>query len=95
MVEIVNKSLCSGVFPDCLKQAIVVPLLNKKSLGENVYSNIDLFQILHSLSKVIKRVVAQRLNSHMDVNNMHEAMQLAYKKHHLQRLHYYTFKMTY
>ena len=32
MVDIVNKSLCSGVFPDCLKQAIVVPLLKKKSL---------------------------------------------------------------
>ena len=26
LVDIVNKSLCSCVFPDCLKQAIVVPL---------------------------------------------------------------------
>ena len=39
MVDIVNKSLCSGVFPDCLKQAIVVSLLKKKSLDKNVYSN--------------------------------------------------------
>ena len=39
MVDIVNKSLCCGVFPDCLKQAIVVPLLKKKSLDKNVYSN--------------------------------------------------------
>ena len=30
MVDNVNKLLCSGVFPDCLKQAIVVPLLKKK-----------------------------------------------------------------
>ena len=26
--------------------------------------------------------MAQRLNSHMDVNNMHEAMQSVYKEHH-------------
>ena len=39
MVDFVNKSLCSGVFPDCVKQAIVVPLLKKKSLDKNVYSN--------------------------------------------------------
>ena len=66
MVEIVNKSLYSGVFPDCLKQAIVVPLLKKKPLDKNVYSNYN----LAFLSKVIKRVVVQRLNSHMDVNNI-------------------------
>ena len=40
MVDIVNKSLCPGVFPDCLKQAIVVPLLIKEEItGKNVYSN--------------------------------------------------------
>ena len=82
MVEVVNKSLCSGVFPDCLKQAIVVPLLNKKITGKNVYSYYRPVSNLAFRSKVIERVVAQRLNSHMDVNNIHEAMQSAYKKHH-------------
>ena len=81
MVEIVNKLLCSGVFPDCLEQAIVVPLLNKKSLEWNVYPNDRPFQICQILSKVIEWVVAQRPNSHMDVTNMHDAMQSAYKKH--------------
>ena len=32
MVKIVNTSLYSGVFPDCLKKAIVVSLFKKKSL---------------------------------------------------------------
>ena len=82
MVDIVNKSLCSGVFPDCLKQAIVVPLLKKKSLDKNVYSNYRPVSNLAFLSKVIERVVVQRLNLHMDLNNMHETMQSAYKKHH-------------
>ena len=82
MVNIVNKSMCSGVFPDCLKQTIVVPLLKKKSLDKNVYSNYRPVSNLAFLSKVIERVVAQRLNSHMDFNNMHEAMQSAYKNHH-------------
>ena len=94
MVDIMNKSLCSGVFPDCLKQAIVVPLLKKKSLDKNVYSNYRPVSNLAFLSKVIERVVAQRVNSHMDLNNMHETMQSAYKKHHStesQRQHYYNY----
>ena len=96
MVDIVNKSLYSGVFPDCLKQAIVVPLLKKKSLDKNVYSNYRPVSNLAFLSKVIERVVAQRLNSHMDLNNMHEVMQSAYKKNIIaQRQHYYISKKTY
>ena len=82
MVDIVNKSLCSGVFPDCLKKAIVVLLLKKKSLGKNVYSNYRPVLNLAFLSNVIERVLAQRPNSHMDLKNMHEAMQSAYKKYH-------------
>ena len=70
------------VFPDCHKQAIVVPLLKKKSLDKNIDSNYRPVSNLAFLSKVIERVVAQRLNSHMDLNNMHEAMQSAYIKHH-------------
>ena len=51
MIDIVNKSLCSGVFPDCLKQAIVVPLLKEKSLVIMFTPIIDPFQILHSCRK--------------------------------------------
>ena len=47
-----------------------------------MYSNYRPVSNLAFLSKVIERVVAQRLNSHMDVNNMHEVMQSVYKKHH-------------
>ena len=54
----------------------------KKSLDKNVYSNYRPVSNIAFLSKVIERVVAQRLNSHMDLNNMHETMQSAYKKHH-------------
>ena len=82
MVDIVNTSLCSGVFPDCLKHAIVVSLLKKKSLDKNVYSNYTPVSNITFISKVIERVVAQKLNSHMYLNNMHEAMQSVYKKHH-------------
>ena len=71
------------MFPDFLKQVIVVLLLKKKSLGKMCTPIIDPFvSNIAFVSKVIERVVAQRLNSHMDVNNMNEAMQSAYKKHH-------------
>ena len=56
------------------------------------YSNYRPVSNLVFLSKLIERVVVQRLNSHMDVNNMHESMQSGYKK---QRPDYYIFKMTY
>ena len=48
MVEIVNKSLYSAVFPDCLKQVIII---KEDITGKMCTPIIDPFQILQSCRK--------------------------------------------
>ena len=68
ITRIVNLSFSSGSFPQCLKSAIVKPLLKKTNLT--------------FLSKVIKRVISARLFTHMEQNGLLEEMQSAYKAGH-------------
>ena len=41
ITAIINKSICSGVVPDCLKLALVKPLLKKTHLDSEVYANFS------------------------------------------------------
>jgi hypothetical protein len=82
ITHIVNLSLSSGVFPDCLKHALVKPLLKKSHLDPEELKNYRPVSNLPFLSKVIEKVVASRLSTHMSQNNLHEVFQSAYKANH-------------
>jgi hypothetical protein len=68
--------------PDSLKTALITPLLKKASLDPEVLKNVRPVSNLTYISKLIERVVANRLLAHMDMYHLHEPMQSAYKKHH-------------
>ena len=70
------------MIPSSLKKAVVVPLLKKSSLNQEVLKHFRPVSNLSYLSKVIERVVAKRIRDHMDLNNLHELLQSAYKKFH-------------
>ena len=82
ITKIVNISLSQGMIPSSLKKAVVVPLLKKSSLNQEVLKHFRPVSNLSYLSKVIERVVAKRIRDHMDLNNLHELLQSAYKKFH-------------
>jgi hypothetical protein len=82
IVDIVNTSLSSGVFPSELKSAIIQPLLKKSGLDSEVLKNYRPVSNLSFISKVIEKVVASRLVEHMTSNNMLDPMQSAYRAGH-------------
>ena len=83
ITNIVNYTcLTSGVFPSCLKSAIVQPLLKKPSLDNNIIRNFRPVSNLPFLSKVIEKVLAVRLLDHMTASNQMDPMQSAYRKGH-------------
>ena len=43
LTAIVNQSLSTGIFPSCMKTAIVKPILKKTSPNPNVLKNLGLF----------------------------------------------------
>ena len=68
--------------PTKLKRALVNPLLKKRSLCKDTLSNYRPISNLSQLSKVILKVVANRLNTHLVNESLTDTFQSAYKRNH-------------
>ena len=79
---IVNKWLESASVPASLKHATVRPLLKKPGLDTNEFNNFRPISNLKFLSKIIEKIVAARLDHHMDLHQLHDPLQSAYKANH-------------
>ena len=64
-VHIINLGLSSGIFPIRFKSAVVKPLIKKLTLDCKVLKNFRPISNLPFLSKLIEKVIAERLVSHM------------------------------
>lgn len=82
MTSIVNASLQSGVFPDCLKQALVTPILKKASLDVDEFKNFRPVSNLPFLGKVIERVAIHQLQTYLNDNSLFAKNQSAYRHFH-------------
>ena len=69
-------------FPKHFKSALVEPLLKKSNLNPNDLKNYRTISYLSFLSKLIERVFAARLSSHLSSHNLMSKLQLAYRKFH-------------
>ena len=61
LTHIVNISITTGIIPDYLKAAMVVPLYNKK--GRTNVDNYRPISVLSIISKVLEKVVFNQLNN--------------------------------
>ena len=78
----VNQSLYTGIFPSCLKQSHITPII-KDSKGDpesllNYRPVID----LSFLSKILEKTVLRQLIPHLETNSLLHPHQSAYKKNH-------------
>ena len=74
-----NLSLAEGKFPDTFKIVHVTPLLKKPSLDRNELSNFRLVSGLYFASKLIEKIVASQIKSHMQNSGISNTLQSAYK----------------
>ena len=82
ITSLVNLSLSRGIFPNTFKQAIITPLIKKPSLPKNDFKNYRPVSGLNFLSKLIERVVASQIKSHLHTNGLENNFQSAYKENH-------------
>jgi len=82
IATIVNLSFQEGVVPKKLKEAAVKPKLKKPSLDSEFLKNFRPISNLRLISKSVEKVVAVRLQSHLNDNDFHEPFQSAYKQGH-------------
>ena len=82
ITSVVNLSLSEGSFPSHFKSALVSPLLQESTLDKDNLKNYRPMSNLSFLPKVLEKVVAIRLNSHINSSNVSNHYQSAYKKLH-------------
>ena len=80
LTSIINQSLYTGIFPENLKLAKVLPLFKK---GDNqLFNNYRPISLLPSISKVFERVVFNQLYSYFDENGLFYRSQYGFRKGH-------------
>ena len=82
ITNIVNLSLESGSFSDVLKVSHITPLLKKPSLSKDDLKNYRPVSNLNFISKIIEKIISNRIQSHLDKNNLSNPNQSAYKPLH-------------
>ena len=71
-----------GVVPPDFKQALVTPLIKKKTLCWNEFKDYRLIFNLSFLSKILEKIVAKHLNAHIEEQLSSNHVPSAYKRFH-------------
>uniref|UniRef100_A0A3P9BKS9 Reverse transcriptase domain-containing protein n=3 Tax=Maylandia zebra TaxID=106582 RepID=A0A3P9BKS9_9CICH len=82
LLQIVNFSLLSGVFPESLKTAVIKPILKKDNLDKTQMNNYRPISNLPFLSKIIEKAVSQQLSYFLKQNNCYDAFQSGFRQNH-------------
>ena len=82
LLSIINNSFKEDKFPKCLKTTIVIPLLKKTNLDTEQLKNYRPLSNILSLSKVLEKIAVKRLLNPLQINDLHEVNQSAYKRQH-------------
>jgi hypothetical protein len=84
LTVIINQSLTTGIFPEKLKLAKVIPLFKK---GDNsLFSNYRPISILPSLSKVIERIMHSQIQQYFNKNKLLFESQYGFRPEHSTEL---------
>ena len=82
ITNITNAVIQQANMPAQLKHAVVRPLLKKVTLDKDALCNYRPVSNLPQLSKVIEKVILQRLTRHIEDESMFDPYQSAYRANH-------------
>ena len=82
LIQIINNSLLSGIFPETLKTAVIKPLLKKSSLAPLLLNNYRPISNLPFISKIIEKVVYQQLSNYLILNDLFDEFQSGFRPLH-------------
>ena len=82
ITAIINKSLVESKVPLSFKKANIRPLLKKPNLDKEELKNYRPVSNLPFLSKILEKLVAKRLETHLSSHRLHDNLQSAYRTGH-------------
>ena len=78
MLEIINKSLETGIFPDNWKESMVTPIEKIKNI--NKCEDYRPINSLKTFEKVLETVVKQQLENYMEENKLLSKYQFGFRR---------------
>ena len=82
LIQIINKSLTTGVFPTQIKTSVVKPTVKDQKRDLDELSNYRPVSNIPFLSKIIEKVVLFQLDEYLSKNNLYCTQQSGYRKYH-------------
>ncbi len=82
VLNIINYSLCCGMVPAAFKIAAVTPVPIKTPVDFDNLNNVWPISNLPFIAKILERIVASQLQTHLIDNNLFEPLQSGFRKLH-------------
>ena len=82
LTTIFKNSLNYGTVPINFKHALISPILNKNNLDKNSLCNYRPISQLSTISKILEKVVFKQLIHYLEINNIIDPFQSAYRPNH-------------
>ena len=79
---IINQSLITGIFPDNLKTAKVIPIYKEKGLDINSLNSYRPISILPSISKIFEKIIYDQVYSHFTDFDLFHHSQYGFRTNH-------------
>ena len=82
LIEPFNSSLASGIFTQCLKSALVTPILKRSCPDHNDLNNYRPVSNLCFIAKILEKRVLSQVSSYLNYHNLYNTCQSAYSPGH-------------
>ena len=82
LTDLFSSTLASGIFPQCLKSALVTPILKKRCLDHNYLNNYQPVSDLCFIAKILEKLVLSQVSSYLNSRNLCNTCQSAYRSGH-------------
>ena len=79
LCEIINLCFSTGIFPKCLKSAVIIPIFKNKGLSTDI-SNYRPIALLPFISKIFERCIFNRLTDYATFCNLIPPTQFGFRK---------------
>ena len=79
LTDLFNSSLAFGTFPQCLKSALVTPILKKRCFHHNNFNNYRPVSNLWFIAKTLVKLVQSQVYSYLNSRSIHNTCQSAYR----------------